>query len=83
MGPPDRRANQGICGTDVHIYHGALDGRVKIPQVIGHETSGTVAELGQGVEGLSAGDRVITAGIQKLSPGVKVKELKVKSSQAE
>jgi (R,R)-butanediol dehydrogenase/meso-butanediol dehydrogenase/diacetyl reductase len=49
----------GICGTDMHIYHGAMDQRVKPPQVIGHEMSGTVAALGEGVEGLQAGDRVV------------------------
>jgi membrane fusion protein (multidrug efflux system) len=34
-------------------------------------------------EGLSPGDQVIIAGIQKLSPGVKVQELKAKSSRPE
>ena len=41
----------GICGTDLHIAHGAMDHRVTPPQVIGHEMSGTVAEVGAGVEG--------------------------------
>ena len=27
----------GICGTDLHIKHGAMDRRVSIPAVIGHE----------------------------------------------
>jgi (R,R)-butanediol dehydrogenase / meso-butanediol dehydrogenase / diacetyl reductase len=49
----------GICGTDVHIAHGAMDHRVHAPQVIGHEMSGTVAELGAGVEGLEVGDPVV------------------------
>jgi len=49
----------GICGTDVHIAHGAMDHRVKVPQVIGHEMSGTVAELGSGVEGFAVGDAVV------------------------
>ena len=49
----------GICGTDVHIWHGAMDQRVRIPQVIGHEMSGTVAELGDGVTGLQPGDPVV------------------------
>ena len=49
----------GICGTDVHIYHGAMDARVKPPQIIGHEMSGTVAELGPGVTGLAIGDPVV------------------------
>src|SRR5690242_2083251 len=39
----------GVCGTDLHIAHGAMDARVHPPQVIGHEMSGTVAELGAGV----------------------------------
>src|SRR5579859_743376 len=33
----------GICGTDLHIAHGAMDQRVPTPQVIGHEMSGVVA----------------------------------------
>lgn len=49
----------GICGTDMHIYHGAMDHRVCPPQVIGHEMSGTVAELGEGVEGFEIGDKVV------------------------
>ena len=38
----------GICGTDVHIYMGHMDHRIKMPQVIGHEMSGTIAEAGEG-----------------------------------
>src|SRR4051812_37410770 len=49
----------GICGTDVHIAHGAMDHRVRVPQVIGHEMSGTIAELGAGVEGLAVGDPIV------------------------
>ncbi len=49
----------GICGTDIHIFHGAMDARVKPPQIIGHEMSGTVAELGPGVTGLAVGDPVV------------------------
>jgi (R,R)-butanediol dehydrogenase/meso-butanediol dehydrogenase/diacetyl reductase len=48
----------GICGTDLHIKHGAMDARVKMPAVLGHEMSGTIAELGDGVEDWSVGDRV-------------------------
>ena len=61
-GPGDVRLDVafcGVCGTDVHIAHGAMDQRVRIPQVIGHEMSGTVAELGAGVEGFSVGDPVV------------------------
>ena len=48
----------GVCGTDVHIYHGAMDGRVAPPQIIGHEASAEVAEIGEGVDGLAVGDCV-------------------------
>ena len=49
----------GICGTDMHIYHGVMDQRVDPPQIIGHEMSGVVAELGEGVSGFDIGDRVV------------------------
>jgi len=49
----------GICGTDIHIYHGAMDQRVQIPQVIGHEASAVVAEVGEGVTNVRPGDRVV------------------------
>jgi (R,R)-butanediol dehydrogenase / meso-butanediol dehydrogenase / diacetyl reductase len=51
-------AYTGICGTDLHILHGAMDNRVSTPAVIGHEMSGRVAELGPGVEGWAVGDPV-------------------------
>jgi 2-desacetyl-2-hydroxyethyl bacteriochlorophyllide A dehydrogenase len=49
----------GVCGTDLHIAHGGMDHRVRPPQVIGHEMSGTVAELGADVDGFRLGDRVV------------------------
>lgn len=49
----------GICGTDLHIYHGDMDRRIRMPQVIGHEASATVAELGRGVNGFAVGDKVV------------------------
>ncbi len=54
----------GVCGTDVHIYHGVMDGRVGPPKIIGHEASAEVAEVGEGVEGLAAGDRVAVRPLQ-------------------
>lgn len=53
-----RVSHCGLCGTDLHIFHGRMDHRVKVPQVIGHEMSGTIAVVGEGVEGWTAGDRV-------------------------
>lgn len=61
-GPGEVRLNVayvGICGTDIHIFHGAMDKRVKIPQIIGHEASATVAEVGEGVTGFAPGDPVV------------------------
>ena len=51
-------AYTGICGTDLTISHGGMDGRVKEPWPIGHEMSGTIAEIGPGVDGWSVGDKV-------------------------
>ncbi len=49
----------GICGTDLHIFHGAMDARVKMPLVMGHEMSATVHQLGAGVDGFALGDPVV------------------------
>jgi (R,R)-butanediol dehydrogenase / meso-butanediol dehydrogenase / diacetyl reductase len=38
----------GICGTDLHIYHGAMDHRVPEAAIIGHEASAVVSEVGAG-----------------------------------
>lgn len=51
-------AYTGLCGTDLHILHGNMDARVSTPLVFGHEMSGTVAAVGPGVSGWSAGDPV-------------------------
>lgn len=48
----------GICGTDMHIFHGAMDQRVSQPQILGHEVSATVAEIGDQVKSVAVGDRV-------------------------
>ena len=51
-------AYTGICGTDLHVLHGAMDARVTTPAVLGHETSGRVAALGPEVSGWAVGDPV-------------------------
>lgn len=50
----------GVCGSDVHYYtHMRIgDQVVERPQIPGHEASGEVVELGEGVEGLQVGQRV-------------------------
>jgi (R,R)-butanediol dehydrogenase / meso-butanediol dehydrogenase / diacetyl reductase len=48
----------GLCGTDLHVYHGQMAHRVKHPLVVGHEMSGNIAAVGPDVAGLSLGDPV-------------------------
>jgi D-xylulose reductase len=50
----------GVCGSDVHYYtHGRIGQFVvNAPMVLGHEASGTVVEVGEGVSHLRPGDRV-------------------------
>lgn len=49
----------GICGTDLHIYLGHMDGRVGFERTIGHEMSGVIAAVGEGVENLEPGQRIV------------------------
>ena len=50
----------GICGSDLHYYnHGGFgEVRLKEPMILGHEVSGYVAGLGEGVSGLEVGELV-------------------------
>ncbi len=49
----------GVCGTDVHIYHGDKgSASVTPPVVLGHELSGTIAAVGSKVKKLRIGDHV-------------------------
>jgi len=57
-------AYTGICGTDLHIYHGDMDARVRPPAPIGHEMSGRVAAVGPGTSGWAPGDPVTVMPLQ-------------------
>ena len=54
----------GVCGSDVHFSqvdesgYVAFAGHCKLPVVLGHEWSGQVVEVGEGVESLKVGDPV-------------------------
>ncbi len=49
----------GVCGTDVHIYHGDKGSAdVNPPVVLGHEFAGVVEEIGSAVDTLAVGDHV-------------------------
>lgn len=47
----------GICGSEVHAYHGKHHWRVP-PLVSGHEFAGVICEIGEGVTRCRVGDRV-------------------------
>jgi len=53
-----RTAATAVCHTDLSIYTGEHPG-VRYPVVLGHESTGVVDALGEGVSGLAPGTRVI------------------------
>lgn len=50
-----------ICGSDLHLYHGALAGETGF--AIGHEFVGEVMEAGSAVREFRTGDRVLCSGV--------------------
>ena len=48
----------GICGSDMHIYHGDFHPRTPLPLIMGHEFSGEIVDMGKQVKGVHIGDRV-------------------------
>ena len=50
-------ARAGICGTDIHIWHGDYE-LARYPLVPGHEFAGTVVDVGENVTRYQVGDRV-------------------------
>ena len=49
--------NIGVCGSDIHVYHGKHP-FTKYPVTQGHEVSGLVEKLGEGVDNLKIGQKV-------------------------
>jgi L-iditol 2-dehydrogenase len=49
-----------VCGSDIRIFHHG-NARVEFPQIVGHEVSGIVAEVGPGVAKFRKGDRICLA----------------------
>ena len=62
-----RMKEVGLCGSDVHFYNDfGIPGFAMIEDslILGHESSGIIAEVGTNVTGLKVGDRVsVEAGI--------------------
>ncbi|MGA8943449.1 MAG: zinc-binding dehydrogenase [Thermoactinomyces sp.] len=46
----------GVCGSDIHTFEGHY--KVGVPVTLGHEFSGIVTEVGEGVTEFQVGDRV-------------------------
>ena len=53
-----RLTRSAICGTDLHFFHGSVEGMVP-GTVLGHEGVGIVEEIGSDVRNLRKGDRVV------------------------
>jgi L-iditol 2-dehydrogenase len=55
-----RVAYAGICASDLHILNDDIAFAIRPPVVMGHEFSGTIDRLGDGVEGWRLGERVVS-----------------------
>lgn len=49
----------GICGTDLHVYLGHMEARIGNHRVIGHEMSGVISAVGEGVDGIEVGQHAV------------------------
>jgi 2-desacetyl-2-hydroxyethyl bacteriochlorophyllide A dehydrogenase len=59
-----RPAFVGVCGTDLELLAGSVDPDfVRYPLTLGHEWSGVVEAVGDGVEGIAPGDAIVAEGI--------------------
>ena len=48
----------GVCGSDIHMWHGPVSWKVRRPVVMGHEYAGTIIAIGENVSDWKVGDRV-------------------------
>ncbi|WP_174729076.1 zinc-binding alcohol dehydrogenase family protein [Mesobacillus harenae] len=53
----------GICGSDMHIYHGT-NPLATYPRIVGHEVAGEVVEIGTNVKNVKVGDHVVVEPIR-------------------
>ena len=51
----------GVCGSDIHLWHNtqSRSSVPVLPVVVGHESAGIVAAVGEGVAGWATGDRIV------------------------
>ena len=50
----------GVCGSDIHAWHGTQTYPMKYPVTLGHEAVGVVAKVGPGVRNICEGQRVVS-----------------------
>ncbi|KFY85773.1 hypothetical protein V500_08142 [Pseudogymnoascus sp. VKM F-4518 (FW-2643)] len=51
-------AMAGICGSELHMYRGYQ--KTDTGHIMGHEFTGTVEAVGEGVKSIKVGDRIVT-----------------------
>jgi len=62
--------SSGLCHSDVGYMEGVIPFMVPLPVILGHEASGVVVEVGEGVDGWAVGDAVVSAISADDAPGV-------------
>ncbi len=58
----------GVCGSDLHMWTAQHSWAMNYPVVLGHEFCGIIREVGRGVVGWSAGDRVVSETAAVIDP---------------
>jgi L-iditol 2-dehydrogenase len=58
----------GVCGSDVHQYHGTQSWGVNYPVVLGHEFAGTIVRAGKMVRSFKEGERVVSETAAVIDP---------------
>ncbi len=51
-----------ICGSDLHLYHGSIPA-MREGDILGHECMGVVDEVGDDVQNVAVGDRVVVSAV--------------------
>lgn len=60
----------GLCHSDVGYMEGVIPTTIPFPLILGHEASGRIAAIGEGVSGWNVGDAVASAISPDDAPGV-------------
>ena len=58
----------GVCGSDLHQWHGTHSWPVNYPCILGHEFGGVIAEVGASVTHYHVGDRVVSETAAVIDP---------------